>query len=84
MFDPFPPWPVQQDSCEASSTYLFINRVILNEVVQLGWHFRALERWAAAVQAAAAAGAAAGSPYAVAIATGISGTGCTTKLVQQK
>ena len=50
-----------------------MDRILLNELVQLGWHFRALERWDDGVQAAAAGDDISGSPYAVAIATGISG-----------
>ena len=49
-------------------------RVLLNELVQLGFHCKALMTWAEAKQASAAAGSAGGaSPYEVAVANGFTG-----------
>lgn len=48
--------------------------MLLNELVQLGFHCKALMTWAEAKQASAAAGSAGGaSPYEVAVANGFTG-----------
>ncbi len=47
---------------------------MLNELVQLGFHFKAVEGWVERVQAATEAGAGGGGrPSSVALATGLAG-----------
>jgi hypothetical protein len=48
-------------------------RIALDDIVQLGWHCQALEGWVAAVRLTAANNPSGGSPYCIAIATGLTG-----------
>lgn len=62
--------------CHSSPAFIKIvtmHRIVLDDIVQLGWHFSAIESWAAAVQQAAASDPAGGSPYCVALAAGFTG-----------
>lgn len=49
------------------------SRIVLDDVVRLGWHFKALEGWVAAVQHTATTDPSGGSPYCIAIAVGLTG-----------
>ena len=48
-------------------------RIVLDDIVRLGWHMHALEGWVAAVRLAAGTSASGGSPYCLAVAAGVTG-----------
>jgi hypothetical protein len=48
-------------------------RIVLDDIVRLGWHVHTLEGWVAAVRLAALSSPSGGSPYCTAIAAGLTG-----------